>query len=114
MQCPRRRLEDGFCNMVLVPTIQVFHVKVKPPFLYERLQEFFHQFRLQITDPRCLELHFVDKVWPAGQINNHPGQSFIQRNVCMSKATDPTPVPLTWAGVPLTWAEGPPPSSRGR
>ena len=65
MQCPRRGLENRFCDMVLISTIQILDVQIKPAFLHERLQEFFDQLRLQVADPCCLELHFVYKVRPA-------------------------------------------------
>ena len=55
MQGARRRLENRFRNVVLVPAIQILDVEVELAFLHKRLQELFDQFRLQIADSRNLE-----------------------------------------------------------
>ena len=89
VQRPRRRFENRFRNVVLISAVQILDVQIESAFLHERLQELFNQLRLQIANPRRLEFRFVYQVRPARQINDHARQSFIQRNVCMSKATIP-------------------------
>ena len=91
-QRPRRRLEDRLRNVMLIPAVQILDVQVELAFLHERLQELLDQFRLQIPDPRHLELRLVDQVRPSRKIHNHSRQRLIQRNIGMSESRDSAPI----------------------
>ena len=91
-QSPRRRLEDRLRNVMLIPAVQILDVQVEFAFLHECLQELLDQFRLQIPDPRHLELRLVDKVRPTREIHDDASQGFIQRHVGMSEPGDAAPI----------------------
>src|SRR5262247_2100371 len=89
MQSPCGRFEHRFSDVVLIPPIQIFDMKVETPFLYKCLEKLLHQFRLQVTNPYRLELHLVYKIRPARKIDHDSRQGLIQGDVRMPEAADP-------------------------
>ena len=42
VESPRRRLEDGFRNVVLITAVQVFDMEIEPAFLDESFKKFLY------------------------------------------------------------------------
>ena len=93
VQSARRRLEDGFSNVVLIAAVQAFDMEIEPAFLNESFKKFLDQFSLKITDSGCFELHFIHEVRAAGEIDHNACQRLIKRDVRLCEAGNPAAVP---------------------
>ena len=77
VQRARRGFENRFRNMVLIPAVEVFNMKIEPAFLHKCFKEFFDQFRLKVANACRFEIDLIYEVGPAGEVDHNPCERLI-------------------------------------
>ena len=86
-QRPAKRLENGFGLVVRIDAAQVVDVQRHPGVIDEAPEKFQEQVDIEFTDARTGVIDVIFQPRPAGQIDHHARQRFVERHIGMAVAT---------------------------